>query len=272
MKQTTSLDLFDWYYGVASVAMHSIGKTSDSIRLGLERGFDSGEMMDRIYNNRASGQYGIGWLADVFYLNQIGCQGLRGRKACLKKTLLETIQTQRANGMHPIILDVAAGPATYLVETLAESHDADTVAVCRDLDEHGLQRGRMLVQTNHLQNVRYEQGNALDENSVLAVIPQPTIIIASGFYELLNDDAMIKRQMQINRKALATGGSFIFTTQVNHPQLEFIAHVLNNRDGEPWLMKNRPVAQTEKWALQAGFTSVKSVMAATGLYAVTVAQ
>ena len=272
MKQAIRLETFDWYYGMARLAMHTIGKTSDSIRLGLERGFDSGEMMDRIYNNRASGQYGIGWLADVYYLNQIGCQGLRGRKAYLKQTLLETIQAQRANGMHPVVLDVAAGPATYLVETLAESHDSSTIAICRDLDEHGLQRGRVLAQSNHLQNVRYEQGNALDEHSVLAVTPQPTIIIASGFYELLNDDAMIRRQMQINRQVLVDGGSFIFTTQVNHPQLDLIAHVLNNRDGEPWLMKNRPVSQTEKWALQAGFTTVQSTLANPGLYAITVAK
>jgi len=272
MKQAVGLDLFGWYYRMASLVMHTVGKTSDSIRLGLERGFDSGEMMDRIYENRPSGRYGIGWLADVYYLNQIGCQGLRGRKTYLKRVLSETIQAQEQQGIRPVVLDVAAGPATYLVETLAESRDANVTAICRDLDENGLRRGRVLAQTNHLENIRYAQGNALDEASLLAVSPQPTIIIASGFYELLNDDSMIKRQMQINRKVLAAGGSFIFTTQVNHPQLELIARTLNNRDGEPWLMKNRPVSQTEKWALQAGFAAVQSVIAHPGLYAITVAK
>jgi SAM-dependent methyltransferase len=272
MQTTANLTIFDLYYDVAGLAMRTLGRTSDSIRLGLERGFDSGEMMDRIYNNHASGRYGIGWLVDQFYLSQIGCRGLRGRKACLKQVLHETIRSQQEQGIYPIVLDVAAGPATYLVEALAERHAPEVVAICRDLDENALRRGRALAQCHGLSNIRYEPGNAFDERGLLAIRPQPTIVIASGFYELLLDDAVIQRQMQINRKVLRPGGAFIFTTQVNHPQLKLIAKALNNRDGKPWVMKNRPVTQTERWALQAGFDTVHSVLAAPGLYAVTVAK
>jgi len=269
MNPTTDLGFFGWCYKLAGVAMRTVGKTSDSIRLGLERGFDSGEMMDRIYANRPSGQYGIGWLVDWYYLNQIGCKGLRGRKVYLKRALRETILSQQRQGIRPVIVDVAAGPATYLVETLAETREPDVTALCRDLDENGLRRGRDLANLYRLENIRYELGNALDEASVQAIRPQPTIIIASGFYELVNDDALIQRQMQINRKALAAGGSFIFTTQVNHPQLKLIAGALNNREGKPWVMVNRPVAETERWARQAGFESVRSVLAPPGLYTIS---
>ncbi len=72
MNHTTDLEISDWYYKLTGIAMRTVGKTSDSIRLGLERGFDSGEMMDRIYHNRASGRYGIGWLADVFTYGALG--------------------------------------------------------------------------------------------------------------------------------------------------------------------------------------------------------
>ncbi|CAG0947945.1 putative protein YnbC [Anaerolineae bacterium] len=272
MNHTTDFEISDWYYKLTGVAMRTIGKSSDSIRLGLERGFDSGEMMDRIYRNHASGQYGIGWLADLYYLNQIGCKGLRGRKACLKRALGETIRAQQRHGLQPVILDVASGPANYLVETLAETRDLNVVAICRDLDEHGLRRGRVLAQAHQVENIRYESGNALDETGLHAVKPQPTIIIASGFYELVNDDAMIQRQMRINRNTLAPGGTLIFTTQVNHPQLKLIAHALNNREGKPWVMKNRPASQTERWAIQAGFESVQTVLAPPGLYTISVAK
>ncbi len=127
MLKAADLAIFDLYYDMAGIAMRTVGRTSDSNRLGMERGFDSGEMMDRIYNNQPSGRYGIGWLVDRFYLSQIGCKGLRGRKAYLKHALHETIQSQIERGMHPVVLDVAAGPATYLVETLAERHASDLV-------------------------------------------------------------------------------------------------------------------------------------------------
>jgi SAM-dependent methyltransferase len=271
MINLRSFDPSEWYYKMARVALQTVGKTSDSIRLGLTRGFDSGEMMDRIYCNRATGCCGIGWLADRFYLNQIGCQGLRGRKAYLQHALCETIRAQLEQGMRPVILDVAAGPATYLVETLAETC-AEVVAICRDLDAYGLQRGRELARSCHLENIRYEQGDAFDQTGLLALTPRPTIIIASGFYEILTDDALIQRQMRINRRALAPGGTFIFTTQVNHPQLKLIAKTLRNREGKPWVMTNRTVAQVERWAREAGFATVCSVLAPPGLYTISIAR
>src|SRR5512143_1502794 len=93
---------------VMSTLLRKFGQCSDSVRLGFERGFDSGEMMDCIYTNRPSGRYGIGWLADWAYLNQSGCRGLRGRKELLKFTLRNIVAAQRALGIEPFILDIAS--------------------------------------------------------------------------------------------------------------------------------------------------------------------
>jgi hypothetical protein len=248
-----------------------LGQTSDSIRLGFQRGFDSGEMMDRIYQNRPSGRYGFGWLADVIYLNQIGCQGLRGRKALLKATLHQIMAAQRQRGMRPFIVDVASGPATYLVETLAEDSAGDAQALGRDLDPHGLSRGEALARAHRVRNLHFQRANALDEASLRALQPQPTIIVASGFYEILLDDELIRHSMQIVRRVLPADGTFIFTTQVNHPQLELIK-ALPNREGEPWVMKNRSIRLVEAWAQKAGFRRVTTTLEPHGLFSVSVAQ
>jgi SAM-dependent methyltransferase len=248
-----------------------LGQSSDSVRLGFERGFDSGEMMDRIYQNRPSGRGGLGWLADAIYLNQIGCRGLRGRKALLKATLRDWIARQRQNGLKPVILDIASGPATYLVETLAEIAPDDVAAIGRDLDEHGLRRGEALARSSGVQALRFERGNALDEGGLRAVQPRPTLIIASGFYEILLDDEAVRASMRIVRRVLPPHGVFIFTTQVNHPQVEIMA-ALPNRDGQPWLIKNRSAAQVEGWAREAGFRRIVTALEATGLFSVSVAQ
>ncbi len=263
---------FDWHYRLMAQALRGIGQSSDSIRLGFERGFDSGEMMDRIYRNRASGRNGLGWLVDWIYLNQIGCKGLRGRKSLLKATLHKAIDEQRRQGLYPVIVDVAAGPATYLVEALAEDGGDDVQAIGRDLDEHGLRRGRELAQFYRLTNVRYERADALDQHSLCAVKPQPTIAIASGFYEILLNDELVRRSMRMIRHALTSDGTFIFTTQVNHPQLKLIAKLLPNREGKPWIMKNRSVAQVEGWARAAGFAHVQTQLEPHGLFSVSVAR
>lgn len=256
---------------ITTLLLQSLGQTSDSIRLGFQRGFDSGEMMDRIYQNRPGGRYGIGWLCDWFYLNQIGCKGLRGRKVLLKTTLRRTIDDQRRQGRRPVIVDVASGPATYLVETLAEDPGGDVIAIARDLDKNGLRRGEELAKTHGVTNIRYQHANAFDEDSLRAIVPAPTIIVSSGFYEILTDDVMILRSMQIIRRILPPDGTFIFTTQVNHPQLELI-RALPNRNGEPWEMKNRPVRLVEEWARSAGFRRAQTTLEPHGLFAVTVAR
>ncbi|MEK7785113.1 MAG: class I SAM-dependent methyltransferase family protein, partial [Chloroflexota bacterium] len=72
------------------------------------------------------------------------------------------------------------------------------------------------------------------------------------------------------RETLPPDGVFIFTTQVNHPQLQLIA-ALPNRDGQPWIMKNRSVSLVEGWARAAGFSNVKTALEPHGLFSVSVA-
>ena len=258
------------WQGALGALMRHFGQTSDSIRLGFQRGFDSGEMMDRIYHNQPSGRYGVGQFMDWVYLNQIGCKGLRGRKHLLKAALRQAIDEQRALGKSPVIVDVASGPATYLVEALAEDGGSNVQAICRDLDKNGLHRGRELASRYGLGNVRYEHANALDAASLSAVHPRPTIAVSSGFYEILLDDELIQRSMQLIHDLLPPDGVFIFTTQVNHPQLKLIA-ALPNRDGQPWIMKNRSVSLVEGWARVAGFSNVKTALEPHGLFSVSVA-
>jgi SAM-dependent methyltransferase len=249
--------------------MQSLGQTSDSIRLGFNRGFDSVEMMDRIYQNEPSGLFGIGQVLDWIYLNQSGCRGLRGRKLLLKQIVRQTIARQRSAGLQPFIVDVASGPANYLVEALAEDGGADVHALARDLDRGDLRRGEALAGSHRLANIQYMHAGALDEEGLCALTPRPTVLIASGLYEILGDNSLIRRSMQIIRRCLAPDGTFIFTTQVNHPQLELI-RALPGRNGGSWVVKNRPVQLMEHWARSAGFRPIRTQLEPDGLFGVTV--
>ncbi len=250
------------------LALRTIGRTSDSVRLGYEHGFDSGEMMDRIYQDRASGRFLVGALVDRIYLAQPGCRGLRGRKELLKAALRDELARLRAAGGPLRVIDVAAGPATYLAELLAEPEQVDVRATARDLDARGLMRGRGLARSLGVSSITYETGDALDDDGLRA-LEQPGIVIASGFYELLLDDDTILRSMAINRGLLGPDGALVFTTQVAHPQVHLMA-LIPNRFGQPWIIRNRPLADAERLAREAGFRSVTSRMEPTGIFAVSV--
>lgn len=261
-----------WYERLSGVALRTVGRSSDCVRLGFERGFDSGEMMDAIYADRPSGRWLIGPWVDRFYLAQPGCRGLRARKSLLMATLERVIGEQRAAGRGPLIVDVAAGPATYLVELLAKDRGTDIAALARDRDAHALERGRRLAADAGIgDRLRYELGDALDEEALLGLDPRPSIVIASGFYELLLDESTIARSLAIARNMLGPGDPLVFTTQVAHPQVAMMA-VVPAHDGRPWIIRNRSLDSVESMARAAGFGEVRSEMEPVGIFAVSVAR
>jgi SAM-dependent methyltransferase len=255
-----------------SALLRTLGRTSDGIDLGYRRGFDSGPMLDYVYANRAHGRLLFGQLVDRIYLDTIGWRAIRARKTLLEETLRAEVahRQQRPTG-RTTILDVAAGPGRYLIETVQALGEDGLTVICRDLDPAGLEQGRRLARAAGLGAIRYEQGNACDPASLATVEPHPDIAIASGLYELLHPDP-IRRSMAGLQAILPSGGLLIFTTQVAHPQLELIANVLPNRFGRPWVMENRPLATVEAWAREAGFGQLSSRTEPHGIFAVTVAR
>jgi SAM-dependent methyltransferase len=244
----------------------SVGRLSEGIRIGYRRGFDSGSMLDYVYVNKAHGALGLGRLIDRIYLNAIGWRAIRARRELLKDVLRKEIADR---GGEVTILDVASGPGRYL-QDLVEEHGPGTVRVeCRDLDPAGLAQGERQARERNLTGISFARGDAL---SPLPLAPAPDVIVVSGLYELLLDDSVIAASVEHLRDLLAPGGVLVFTTQTRHPQLEFIAHVLPNRDGALWVMKCRPVEQAEQWAADAGFGVVTSRREPVGLFTVTTAR
>jgi SAM-dependent methyltransferase len=251
----------------------SVGRLSKGIRIGHRHGFDSGTMLDYVYLNRARGWLGIGRLIDRAYLSAVGWRAIRARRVLLTEVLRERIEANRRAGRPTRILDVAAGPGRYLQDLLSEQQDPDDVWVlCRDLAPDGLHRGADLAAARGLARIRYEVGDAFDPAPAEAALGgRPDLIVVSGLYELILDDDLVRRSIGRLRELLAPGGTLVFTTQVEHPQLAMIAGVLTNRDGEPWVMRCRSVGEVEAWARAAGFDAIGSWAEQVGLFTVTTA-
>lgn len=260
------------YWRIVSSVMRTVGgRLSESMRIGYQYGFDSGEMLDYVYRNEAAGSWGIGRLFDRLHLDAIGWRGIRQRKTHVQTLLREAIDRQPAPGRSIHIVDVAAGPGRYLLEVVQERGQDGLQATLRDWDEAGLARGRMLAQAMGLKVVRYERGDAFDPKDLARITPRPQIVIVSGLYELFPDNAFITRSLGGIYALLEAGGLLIYTNQPTHPQLELIARCLPNREGKPWVMRLRSQEEMNRLVASAGFQREKTLIDRWGIFTVSIA-
>ena len=252
--------------------LKTVGRLSQGIRLGWRTGFDSGTTLDYVYENQPRGITPIGRLIDRAYLESIGWRGIRQRKAHLSNALRTTIETLHAARRPIRLLDIASGPGRYLLETMGRLKHIPMTALLRDYKEENLAAARNLSAEFGLQNVEIAHGDAFDQASLVSLTPRPTIAIASGLYELFPDNDQVRRSLQGLAEALEPGGYLLYTNQPWHPEVEFIARVLRNREGKPWIMRRRTQAEMDELVRRAGFAKLSQEIDPWGLFTVSVAR
>jgi SAM-dependent methyltransferase len=252
-------------------AVKTIGRLSAGIRLGWRAGFDSGVMLDYVYANQPRGTTPLGRLLDRAFLNSIGWRGIRQRKVHLGRLLHATIARVHADGRPVRLLDIASGPGRYLLETIRASN-VPVTALLRDYRQENLSAGRALARRLALPDVEFTHGDAFDRPGLAAIRPRPTIAIVSGLYELFSDNARVLKSLRGVAEALEPGGYLVYTNQPWHPQLNFIANVLVNREGQPWVMRCRSQAEMDDLAATAGFEKLDMAIDRWGIFTVSVAR
>lgn len=253
--------------------LSTVGRASKGVRIGYQFGFDSGIMLDYVYINQAQGALGIGKMIDRAYLNAVGWRAIRARRELIQHMLLAEIERNRAAGQPTRLLDVAAGPGRYEQDVLRQAgpERSDVRILCRDLSAENVIQGAQQVEEAGLAGIAFEQGDAFTPDPADAQLGgAPNVIVVSGLYELILEDGTIQQSLARLYQMLAPGGAIYFTTQTSHPQLDFIANVLPNRNGVLWVMKCRPAAQLEEWASAADFEQITSQSEEMGLFTVTV--
>ena len=252
--------------------MRTMGRLSSGIRLGCRAGFDSGVMLDYVYENQPRGTTPLGRLIDRQYLNSIGWRGIRQRKVNLEKILRETIRRVHEAGRPVRILDIAAGAGRYVLETMRALPDIPISALLRDYKTENLEAAQRLAEEMSLKDVIVVQGDAFDRASLAGVTPKPTIAIVSGLYELFPSNEPVMNSLRGLADAIEPGGFLIYTNQPWHPQVEFIARVLTNREGQPWIMRRRTQTEMDELVKTAGFEKLLQESDQWGIFTVSVAR
>jgi alpha-beta hydrolase superfamily lysophospholipase/SAM-dependent methyltransferase len=259
-------------FAVTRWMLKTIGRLSQGIRLGWQSGFDSGVTLDYVYENRPQGITPLGRLIDRNYLNSIGWRGIRQRRVHLEKLLRETIERTHSEGRPVRLLDIASGPGRYVLETIHKLGHIPSTATLRDYKPENLEAARRIAGEFGLKSVTITQGDAFDRASLTAIRPRPTVAIVSGLYELFPDNEPVLRSLRGLADAVEPGGYLIYTNQPWHPQVEFIARVLTNREGRPWIMRRRTQAEMDELVRTAGFTKLSQEIDPWGIFTVSVAR
>jgi len=118
----------------------------------------------------------------------------------------------------------------------------------------------------------FQQGDAFDRAALAAIRPRPTLAIVSGLYELFPDNAPVLESLHGLADVLEPGGYLVYTNQPYHPQLEFIARVLTNREGRPWIMRRRTQAEMDALIRAAGFEKLGMEIDPWGIFTVSTAR
>ena len=252
--------------------MKTGGRLSAGIDLGWRTGFDSGLTLDYVYENRARGKTPLGRLIDRNYLNSPGWRGIRERKKSLEALLRSVIERVHGEGLPVRIVDVAAGGGRYLLETMRALSEIPMTALLRDYKPENVEAARKLAARFGLTNVTVKLGDAFDRGSLASITPHPTIAIVSGLFELFPENAGVCESLSGLAEALQPGGYLIYTNQPWHPQVEFIARVLRNREGKPWIMRRRTTAEMDELVRVAGFDKTEMEIDQWGMFSVSVAR
>jgi hypothetical protein len=259
-------------FGLVKFGMKTMGRMSKGIQLGWESGFDSGLTLDYVYENRPQGKTPLGRMMDRSYLNSIGWRGIRQRKIHLEKILRDAIERTQKEGRPMRIVDIAAGAGRYVLETMQSMPEVPVSALLRDYKAENVAAAGKLAQEFGLKNVTVKEGDAFDRASLANIEPRPTIGIVSGLFELIPSNENVLNSLRGLADAIELGGYLIYTNQPWHPQVEFIARVLINREGKPWIMRRRTQAEMDELARTAGFEKLAMEIDQWGIFTVSLAR
>jgi len=260
-------------FAVARAGLKFARRLSRGIEIGGRCGFDSGLSLDYVYKNEPQGLGSLGRLIDKSYLNSIGWRGIRQRKANLNKTLRDFILKMHRENRPVRILDIAAGAGRYVIETIRDMPEIPIGATLCDYKQENIDAMRALADELNVNGaVTTRHGDAFNCESLGRIQPRATIGIVSGLYELFPSNEPVLNSLRGLAHAIEPGGYLIYTNQPWHPQLEFIAHVLVNREGERWIMRRRTTAEMDELVRVAGFEKIDMEIDRWGMFTVSVAR
>jgi hypothetical protein len=238
-----------WRFAALRTGSRAGALLSDGLRIGYRHGFDSGPFMAHVYANRPSGRTAVGRAIDRRLLGRRTCVAFRDIRTLAERAVFDALRAER--GPAPVVADLAAGPAPYLLSALTRHTRAR--AIVADSDPEALEAARRDADALGVADrVQFVAGDAFDRDALARLRPSPDVVVELGLYGIYHDDALIARHLQ-DLAAIVSPNQIVFNVQTRNPEIEHIARVWVNHEGGRCVWRLRPVEQLLEWARDAGY-------------------
>ncbi|MFL1705370.1 bifunctional alpha/beta hydrolase/class I SAM-dependent methyltransferase [Campylobacter sp. MOP7] len=259
-------------FSVQRFGMKLLSPWVKGLKIGEDRGYDSGSTLDYVYQNQPQGSNAFVKWVDKIYLNSIGWRGIRKRKENIAHALNFVMNELKQKGERIEILDIASGHGRYILDALSGEIRPEKILL-RDYDKVNVKAGQELIKERNLEDIAtFEEANAFHKASYENLENFASVGVVSGLFELFSDNALIRVALEGFGRSVRKGGYLIYTNQPYHPQLEMIARALSShRDGEAWIMRRRSVVEMDQLVSRAGFKKIHQWIDEDGIFTVSVA-
>ncbi|MCS6814360.1 MAG: class I SAM-dependent methyltransferase family protein [Cyanobacteria bacterium] len=231
------------YYWLLRVGLQTIGRLSDGIRLGWRTGFDSGVMLEYIYENQPRGITPLGVWFDRMFIAHPVWDGVRSRR----QFLIGQLQQALSHYDHPLVVDLAAGVGSYLF-TIPPGR---ATIIAGDYEPEAVAQGQDKANRLGRTDITFQRHNAFVLSELAS--DRADILVASGFFDILTDDQQIQTVLQNGSAITPPGARWVFTIQEHHPDLKLLKQSLVDLNQRPWELVPRPAEQLVAWAEPYGW-------------------
>ena len=256
-----------WRFAALALASRAGALLSEGLRIGHAHGFDSGPFMTHVYADRPRGRGAIGRALDRRLLDRPTCQAFREIRALAERAVLEAIdETHALRPSGPLVADLAAGPSPYLLHALRRRPHVK--AVLCDLDPAALdQAGAAARARGVADRVTLRRSNAFDATALADLEPPPDVVCELGLYGIYHDDGLIEDHFKTLVRTLRPA-QLVCNVQVANPEIEYIARVWRNSNGERCVWRLRSAEQIVDYARAAGLEPTSITADRHGIYRV----
>lgn len=227
---------------------------------------DSGLNIDHMYRNRAKGITRLGKFIDNVLLNLPAVKATRNKKDIIMKILRNEIENNIILDKKTKILDIASGPARYIVDVITSyTHDKIEV-LCLDSNRKSINFGRALAGKKP---IRYTKANVFNLRHLKSLSRKlkwiPNILITTGFFEMLQDE-IFRKMLKDAYDHIEEEGLIIFTSQADNPSKNLMSELGKKQNGQSWNIFFRTPEYLRRLMIKTGFRDVIISIDQWGMY------
>ena len=251
-----------WYQNILKnlLNLSKLGRTS------IKGDADSGINFDHMYQNIPQGQNIFGAFIDKVLLNLPSVKATRNRKDIIIKILKNEVLNNLVLKKKTRILDIASGPARYLVDLVSGFAQNEIEVLCIDKDRRSLDFGKILAGSKPVRYAKIDVSRTRHLQRLGKRIKwAPNIILCSGLFEYKEDEFVDRILREVGRN-IDQDGLFVFISQTANPTKKLMGKLGSTSEGKRWELIYRNPEHFRKWVLNLGFRDVIISVDSLGMY------